>query len=164
MDCSFWVRAQHNNPAYSKFVNLQCLFYQEFIAFPLRRSYCHFVNLRKDSEHLWALLHPHCIRCQEHGENNRSEVCVAAVGRQEGTIEDITDVQLHRILWAGLPFVYDDPSNVKQLKPLLMKAFGRGVIGSSKMATGSRTVPVICANDFIVQALSQEEERYAKTK
>ena len=60
--------------------------------------------------------------------------------------------------------MYDDPSDVKQLKPLLMKAFGGGVIGSLKMAKGSRTVPVICANDFIVQALSQEEVRYAETK
>lgn len=98
------------------------------------------------------------------GKTTASEVCVAAVGQQEGTIKDITDAQLNRMLWAGLPFVYDDPSDVKQLKPLLMKAFGGGVIGSSRMATGSRTVPVVCANDFIVQALCQEEERYVEAK
>ena len=65
----------------------QCLFYQEFIAFPFR-SYCHFINLQRDSERLWALLHPHCIRCQEHGENDRIRsaccCCRSAVGHYKG--------------------------------------------------------------------------------
>ena len=80
-------------------------------------------------------IYGHCFISIAYGAKNMvktttSEVCVAAVGQQEGTIKEITDAHLHRMLWGGLPFVYDDPSDVKQLKPLLMKAFGGGVIGS----------------------------------
>ena len=88
---------------------------------------------------------------------------MAAVGQRARIIKDITDVQLNRMLWSGLPFVYDDPSDIKQLKTLLMNCFGGGIIGSSRMTSATRTVPVVCANDFIVQALAQEEERYVYT-
>ena len=33
------------------------------------------------------------------------------------------------MLWAGLPFVYDDPSDLKQMKSMITTAFGGGLIG-----------------------------------
>ena len=96
------------------------------------------------------------------GKTTASDICVAAVGQQTSAIKDITDAQVVKMLWAGLPFVYDDPSDLKQMKSMIMNAFGGGVIGSSRLAMSAGTAPLVCANEFIVQALSQEEDRYAK--
>ena len=106
---------------------------------------------------------PLAFGAKNKGKTLSSEVCVAAVGQRGQVVKDITDAQLNRMLWAGLPFVYDDPSDIKQLKTILMNCFGGGIIGSSKMTSSTRTVPIVCANNFIVQALAQEEERYVRT-
>ena len=65
-----------------------------------------------------------------------------------------------KMLWAGLPLVHDDPSDLKQMKSMIMTAFGGQVIGSSCLAMSASTVPLVWANEFIVQALSQEEDKY----
>ena len=106
---------------------------------------------------------PIAFGAKNRGKTVSSEVCVASVGQRGRVVKDITDAQLNRLLWAGLPFVYDDPSDVRQLKTLLMNCFGGGIIGSAKMTSSTRTVPIVCANNFIVQALAQEEERYVRT-
>ena len=95
------------------------------------------------------------------GKTTASDIRVSAISKQTSAIKDITDAQVAKILWAGLPLVYDDPSNLKQMKTMIMNAFGRGIIGSSCLAMSAGTVPLVCANEFIVQALSQEEDRYS---
>ena len=56
--------------------------------------------------------------------------------------------------------MHDDPSDLKQMKSMIMTAFGGQVIGSSCLAMSASTVPLVWANEFIVQALSQEEDKY----
>ena len=58
---------------------------------------------------------------------------------------------------------FNDQLDVRQLKTLLLNCFGGGIIGSAKMTSSTRTVPIVCANNFIVQALAQEEKRYVRT-
>ena len=96
------------------------------------------------------------------GKTTASEICVAAACQRGKVIKDITDAQLNKMLWAGLPFVYDDPSDIRQMKAFIINSFGGGVIGSSRMTSSTCTVPINCANTFIVQALAQEEERYER--
>ena len=50
------------------------------------------------------------------------------------------------MLWAGLPLVHDDPSDLKQMKSMIMTAFGGQVIGSSCLAMSASTVPLVWAN------------------
>lgn len=97
------------------------------------------------------------------GKTTALDICVPAVGQQTSAIKDITDAQVVKMLWAGLPFMCDDPSDLKQMKTMIMNAFSGGIIGSSRLAMSAGTVPLVCANEFIVQALSQEEDRYSNT-
>ena len=103
---------------------------------------------------------PIAFGAKNRGKTIASEVCVSVVGQRGKPVKDITDAELNKMLWAGLPFVYDDPSDIRQLKTILMNCFGGGILGSAKMTSSTRTVPIVCANDFIVQAIAQEEERY----
>lgn len=61
----------------------------------------------------------------------------------------------------SLPFAYDDPSNSEvKFKQMLIEAFGGGSMENSRSQISARCVPLISANEFILDRLTADEPRY----
>lgn len=98
-----------------------------------------------------------------YGETNRgktkaAEIAVRAAGQSQPCYSAMTDALMKKLLWGGLPFVYDDPSKLDVMKETVMRAFGGGMMGPTTQAMPARCVPLICVNEFLVEALSKVEE------
>jgi hypothetical protein len=95
------------------------------------------------------------------GKSKAAKLCVAACGNTKGVYTEITLAVCRNLLSQPTPFVYDDPSDPFLLKELLISAFGGSEAGTRHLLDHSRTIPLITANNFIVEKVSQEEERYS---
>ena len=65
------------------------------------------------------------------GKTKGAEIAVRAAGQFKPIYSSTTDALMKHLLWAGLPFVYDDPSKLDIFKETIMKAFGGGLLGTS---------------------------------
>ena len=61
-------------------------------------------------------------------------------------------------LGGALPFVYDDPSSDRVLKPLLMNSFGGAEMGTQRQQFVARCSPIITANEFILEDLAKADK------
>lgn len=94
------------------------------------------------------------------GKSKSAKLAVAACGNAKGVYTEITSAVGRRLLSQPTPFVYDDPNDPNLLKELLIAAFGGSEVGTSHALDHSRTIPIITANQFIIENLSVDEERY----
>ena len=58
-----------------------------------------------------------------------------------------------------MPFVFDDPSDNSVLKQMLINAFGGAEMATQRSHFSSRCVPVITANTFAVDELTEADSR-----
>ena len=65
------------------------------------------------------------------GKTKGAEIAVRAAGQFEPIYSSMTNALMKHLLWAGLPFVYDDPSKLDIFKETIMRAFGSGLLGTS---------------------------------
>ena len=91
------------------------------------------------------------------GKSNATKIALAACcSYPKGYTSDLSD-SLAR-LQGAIPFVYDDHSNEKLIKDLLMNAFGGAEMGTSRGQSAARCAPIVTANNFVVKDLSQDNE------
>ena len=66
---------------------------------------------------------------------------------------------------SSLPFAYDDPSSSEvKFKQMIIEAFGGASIENARQQLTARCVPLITANEFIIDKLSTDEPRYVVEK
>ena len=96
------------------------------------------------------------------GKTNCAKVALAAVGNYpKGYTIYLTDSLARSYLGGALPFVYDDPSSDRVLKPLLMNSFGGAEMGTQRQQFVARCSPIITANEFILDDLAKADKRYS---
>lgn len=96
------------------------------------------------------------------GKTNCSQVCLAAVGNYpSGCHMQLTECAARSYLSNGIPFLYDDPSNIEVLKPLLMNSFGGSKISTTFKESSPKCSPLVTVNEEILDDLSKQDERYS---
>ena len=89
------------------------------------------------------------------GKTNCAKVALAAVGNYpKGYTIYLTDSLARSYLGGALPFVYDDPSSDRVLKPLLMNSFGGAEMGTQRQQFVARYT----ANEFILEDLARADK------
>ena len=90
------------------------------------------------------------------GKTNCAKVALAAVGNYpKGYTIYLTDSLALSYLGGAVPFVYDDPSSDRVLKPLLMNSFGGAEMGTQRQQFVARCSPIITANEIILEDLAK---------
>ena len=98
-----------------------------------------------------------------HGKTNCAcaKVALAAVGNYpKGYTIYLTDSLARSYLGGALPFVYDDPSSDRVLKPLLMNSFGGAEMGTQRQQFVERCSPIFTANEFILDDLAKADKQH----
>ena len=94
------------------------------------------------------------------GKSNATKIALAACcSYPKGYTSDLSDSLARRYLQRAIPFVYDDPCNEKVIKDLLMNAFGGAEMGTSRSQSAARCAPIATANNFVIEDLSQDNDR-----
>lgn len=73
----------------------------------------------------------------------------------------MTESAARSYLKSGLPFLYDDPSNLDVLKPILMNSFGGAKISTKHKEITARCSPLITVNEGLLDDLAKSDERYS---
>ena len=96
------------------------------------------------------------------GKSNCAKIALAMAGNfPKGYAIYMTDSMARSFLSGALPFVYDDPSDDRVLKPLLMNSFGGAEIGTQRTQFSARCSPIVTANEFVVEQLMRSDKRFA---
>ena len=90
------------------------------------------------------------------------KIALAVCGNLEkGLTTFLTESSSRFKMGGSLPFAYDDPSNSEvKFKQMLIEAFGCGSIENVRSQLCARCVPLISANEFILDRLTADEPRY----
>lgn len=95
------------------------------------------------------------------GKSNAVKIALAACCNfPKGYETFLTDSSARRHLSGALPFAYDDPSNEAVLKQLLINAFGGAEMSNDRNQFRARCVPLVTANDYVVDNIAAAEQRY----
>lgn len=95
-----------------------------------------------------------------HGKTNAIKIALAASANYPaGYTTYLSESTARHYLASAMPFGYDDPSSVDILRQLLINAFGGATMGHEHGMLRARCVPLITANQFIVDTLMEAEER-----
>ena len=92
------------------------------------------------------------------GKSLCAKLSVAAVGNYPtGYCIHLTESKARSHLSRALPFLYDDPSKIDVMKPLLMNSFGAAKMSTKCEDLVARCVPLVTANDHVLDSLSKED-------
>lgn len=95
------------------------------------------------------------------GKTNAAKVALAAAcNLEKGFQTYLSDSIARHHLGGALPFVFDDPSDNSVLKQMLINAFGGAEMATQRSHFSSRCVPLITANTFAVDELTEADSRY----
>lgn len=94
------------------------------------------------------------------GKSKAAKLAVAACGNPQGVYTDITPAAARKLLGTAAPFLLDDPDDTAILRELLITTFGGAELGTAHALVKPRTAPIITANLYIIESLSEDEERY----
>ena len=95
------------------------------------------------------------------GKSNCDKLALAMAGNYpKGYSIYVTDSIARSFLSGALPFDYDDPSDDKVLKPMLMNSFGGAEIGTQRSQFAARCSPIVTANEFLVEQLMKSDKRW----
>ena len=93
------------------------------------------------------------------GKTNAGKVALAAAcNLEKGFQTYLSDSIARHHLGGAMPFVFDDPSDNAVLK--LINAFGGTEMATQPSHFSSRCVPLITANTFAVDELTEADSRY----
>ena len=86
---------------------------------------------------------------------------MAACGNPEnGVVTYLSDSLAQKKLGSSLPFAYDDPSSTEdKFKHMLITAFGGAGQENQHGHISPRCVPLVTANQFIIDALTEDDPR-----
>ena len=94
------------------------------------------------------------------GKSNAAKIALAAAcNLQHGFQTYLSDSVARQHLSGALPFVLDDPSNNTILKQILINAFGGAEMATQRSHFSARCVPIITANTFAVDELTEVDPR-----
>lgn len=95
------------------------------------------------------------------GKTNAVKVAVAACGNTEnGVVAYLSESLARKRLGSSLPFSYDDPSSTEdKFKRMLITAFGGAGQENHQGRISPRCVPLVTANQFIIDALTEDDPR-----
>ena len=92
------------------------------------------------------------------GKSLCAKLAVASVGNYpSGYCIHLTESKARSHLSGALPFLYDDPSKIAVLKPLLMNSFGGAKMSTKREELVARCVPLVTANEHVLDSLSKED-------
>ena len=96
------------------------------------------------------------------GKSNFVKIALAVCGNLEKGLATYLSASSTRTKLGGsLPFAYDDPSNSEvKFKQMIIEAFGGASVENARKQLSARCVPIITANEFIVDKLAADEPRY----
>ena len=95
------------------------------------------------------------------GKSNAVKVAISACcNLEKGYLTYMTESLSRQLLSNGLPFAYDDPTNAVVLKQVLINAFGGAGMGTQCSHGSARCAPLVTANTFVINELSEAETRY----
>ena len=81
---------------------------------------------------------------------------------EDSLVTYLTSSSSRSRLKASIPFAYDDPSNTTtQFKQIIIEAFGGAGVEHAREKLKARCVPLITANEFVVNKLAADEPRCA---
>lgn len=89
------------------------------------------------------------------------ELSLAALGIRKAKFSSISDAFLRKLLLGAMPWCFDDPDDAEQLQKVLLTVFGGNTIGNIQSHGASRIVPVVTANQHILDELATRDERYS---
>ena len=94
------------------------------------------------------------------GKTNCAQICLAATGNYpSGCHVYMTESAARGYMGNAVPFIYDDPSNLEVLKPILMNSFGGCKISTKTKEVRARCAPLVTANESILDDLAKVDER-----
>ena len=95
------------------------------------------------------------------GKSNFVKIALAVCGNLEKGLATYLSASSTRTKLEGsLPFAIDDPSNSEgKFKQMIIEAFGGASVENARRQLIARCVPLITANEFIVDKLSADEPR-----
>ena len=92
------------------------------------------------------------------GKSLCAKLAIASAGNYpSGYCIHLTESKARSHLSGALPFLYDDPSKIDVLKPLLMNSFGGAKMSSKREDLVARCVPLVTANEHVLDSLSKED-------
>ncbi len=94
------------------------------------------------------------------GKTNAVRLAVTACGNPSGVVAYLSESLARKKLGSSLPFAYDDPSNTEdKFKRMLITAFGGGMQENQQGRVSPKCVPLITANQFVIDALTEDDPR-----
>ena len=95
------------------------------------------------------------------GKSNFVKIALAVCGNLEKGLATYLSTSSTRAKMRGsLPFAYDDPStNEVKFKQMIIEAFGGASVENARQQMRARCVPLITANEFIIDKLTADEPR-----
>ena len=89
------------------------------------------------------------------------KIALAVCGNLEkGVVTYLSASSTRTKMGASLPFAYDDPSNSEaKFKQMIIEAFGGASVEHARQQMTARCVPLITANEFIIDKLTADEPR-----
>ena len=95
------------------------------------------------------------------GKSNSVKMAVAVCANLEkGYVTYISESSGRKKLGSGLPFAIDDPSKSQdKFKEMLIQTYGGATMENEKGVITPKCVPLITANEFIIDALTSDDPR-----
>jgi hypothetical protein len=92
------------------------------------------------------------------GKSVCAKLAIASIGNYpSGYCIHLTESKARSHLSGALPFLYDDPSKIDVLKPLLINSFGGARMSTKREDLVARCVPLVTANEHVLDSLSKED-------
>ena len=109
---------------------------------------------------MWECWNPWPWRIVCHGKMNALKIALAAVPDFPADYTTcLSESKSCHYLASVMQFGYDDPSSADMLRQLLINALGGATMGPEHGMLRAHCVPLIPANQFIVNTLIEAEER-----
>ena len=95
------------------------------------------------------------------GKSNAVRIALAAAcNLRKGFQTYLSESIARHHLGGALPFAFDDPSDTRVLKQLLINAFGGAEMATQRHHFSARCNPIITANTFAIDELVASDSRY----
>ena len=95
------------------------------------------------------------------GKTNLVKLSLAMCANTDGVVAYLSESSARKKLGSSLPFAFDDPNQSEEkYKSMLIQGFGGASLENDAEKITPRCVPLITANDHIVDALTDNHARY----
>ena len=94
------------------------------------------------------------------GKTNLVKLSLAMCANTDGVVTYISESSARKKIGLSLPFAFDDPNQSEdKFKSMLIQAFGGASLENDVEKITPRCIPIITANDHIINALTDDHAR-----